>query len=265
MISKMEAEAEADATEKGFCDKELSETNAKKEDKTGEVEKLTAKINKMTSKAKILKNEVATIQAQLGELTKSQAEMDKLRAEEKAVFETNSAETAKGLAGIQKALSVLNEYYGKAAAHGSAGGSSTGIIGLLEVCESDFSKELAEMTEVEETAAHAYEGETKENEIAKVMKDQDVKFKTKSAAGLDKSVSEYSGDLAGVNTELAAVNEYLKELEGRCTAKAESYGDRKARREAEIAGLKDGLAVLENETALIQTKAKHFMSVRHHN
>jgi len=68
----------------------------------------------------------------------------------------------------------------------------------------------------------------------------------------------------GVETELGAVNEYLKELEGRCTAKAESYSDRKARREAEIAGLKEGQEILENESALLQTKSKHFMSVRRH-
>jgi len=264
MITKMEAEAEADATEKGFCDKELAETNAKKDDKTGEIEKLTAKIDKMTSKSKILGTEVAALQEQLGALTKSQAEMDKIRQEEKADFAASEAELSKGLAGIQTALKVLNDYYSKAADHGSAGGSSTGIIGLLEVCESDFSKELAEITEAESSAQHSYDAETKENEITKVTKDQDVKFKTKEAASLDKSVSEYSSDKAGVETELGAVNEYLKELEGRCIAKAETYGERKARREAEIAGLKDALTILEEETALIQTKAKHFMHVRRH-
>jgi len=258
MITKLEAEAEAAATEKGFCDKELGETNHKKDEKTAEIEKLSAKIDKMSSKSKILKGEVATLQAELGELTKSQAEMDALRAEEKALFEANEAEVSKALAGIQKALKVLNDYYSKSAAHGSAGGSSTGIIGLLEVCESDFSKELAEITEAEETAAHAYEAETKENEITKVTKEQDVKFKTKEAASLDKSVSEYSSDKAGVETELAAVNEYLAELNGRCTAKAESYADRKARREAEIAGLKEALNILENETAFMQRKRRSF-------
>jgi peptidoglycan hydrolase CwlO-like protein len=264
MITKLETEAEEAATEKAFCDKELSETNAKKDDKTAEIEKLTAKIDKMTSKATILKAEVATLQEELGALTKSQAEMDAIRQEEKALFEANEAELSKGLAGIQKALKVLNDYYSKDAAHGSAGGSSTGIIGLLEVCESDFSKELAEITEAEDTAAHAYEAETKENEITKVTKEQDVKFKTKEAASLDKSVSEYTSDRAGVETELGAVNEYLSELEGRCTAKAESYGDRKAAREAEIAGLKEAQTILENEASLIQTKSKHFMSVRRH-
>jgi chromosome segregation ATPase len=264
MITKLETEAEEAATEKAFCDKELSETNAKKDDKTDEIEKLTAKIDKMTGKSKILKGEIATLQEELGALTKSQAEMDRIRQEEKTLFEANEAELSKGLAGIQKALKVLNDYYSKASAHGSAGGSSTGIIGLLEVCESDFSKELAEITEAEETAVHAYEQETKENEITKVTKEQDVKFKTKESAGLDKGVSEYTSDRAGVETELGAVNEYLKELEGRCTAKAESYGDRKARREAEIAGLKEAQQILENETALLQTKSKHFMSVRRH-
>merc|ERR1719162_494799 len=44
MIEKLEAEAEADATKKAYCDKELAETNQKKADKTAEIEKLTAKI-----------------------------------------------------------------------------------------------------------------------------------------------------------------------------------------------------------------------------
>merc|ERR1719443_102604 len=203
MITKLEAEAEADATEKAFCDKELSETNAKKDDKTGEIEKLTAKIDKMAAKSKLLKEEVANLQAELGELTKSQAEMDRIRQEEKTLFEANEAELSKGLAGIQKALKVLNDYYSKNAAHGSAGGSSSGIIGLLEVCESDFSKELAEITEAEDTAQHAYDAQTKENEITKSTKEQDVKYKTKEFTGLDKGIAEYSSDRSGVETELS--------------------------------------------------------------
>jgi len=257
MVEKLEAEAEGDATEKAYCDKELGESNAKKADKTAEIEKLTAKIDSMSSQSKQLKGEIATLQEELGELSRSQAEMDQLRAEEKAVFETNSAETEKGLNGVKLALKVLNEYYSKAdKAHGSSDGASSGIIGLLEVCESDFSKALTEMTAAEETAQTAYDSETKENEITKATKDQDVKYKTKESTGLDKSVAEHSSDKAGVETELSAVNEYLKQLEGRCIAKAETYGERKARREAEINGLKEALTVLENETAFIQKSTR---------
>jgi len=264
MVEKLEAEAEADATEKAYCDKELGESNAKKDDKTAEIEKLTAKIDSMTSQSKKLKGEIATLQEELGELTKSQAEMDKLRAEEKALFEAKSAETEKGLNGIKLALKVLNEYYSKAdKAHSSSDGASSGIIGLLEVCESDFSKELTEMTAAEETAQSEYDGQTKENEITKSTKEQDVKYKTKESAGLDKSVAEHSSDKAGVESELAAVNEYLAQLEGRCIAKAETYSERKARREAEISGLKEALTVLENETAFIQKSSRNLRVRRH--
>merc|ERR1719198_2418549 len=221
----------------------MSETTQKKEDKTAELEKLTAKIDADSAESKKLKAEVAELQAQLGELVKKQAEMDKIRAEEKALYEGNKAEMEQGLSGVKLALKVLNEYYSKSdKSHGS--GDSSGIIGMLEVCESDFSKDLAEMNEAEETAQAAYDGETKENEIAKVTKEQDVKYKTKDAASLDKNVADLTSDRTGTQTELDAATDYLKELEGQCVAKAESYSERKARREAEIEGLKRAQEIL---------------------
>jgi len=265
MIAKLESEAESDATEKAFCDKELAETNQKKDDKTAEIEKLTANIEAKSSRSAILKEEVAALQAELAALSKSQAEMDKIRAQEKALFESSSADTEKALDGVKTALKVLNEYYSRAdKAHDAAEGASTGIIGLLEVCESDFSKSLTEMTAAEESAAVTYDAETKENEIIKATKQQDVKYKTKEANGLDKAVAELSSDSSGVQTELAAVMDYLKNLQGRCIAKAETYGERKARRTAEVAGLKEALSILENETAFIQQRASRSLRLRRH-
>merc|ERR1719446_233312 len=264
MISKLESEAEKDATQKAWCDKELAETNQKKDTKTAELEKLTSKIDSDSSKSKKLKSQVAELQAQLGELTRSQAEMDKVRAEEKGLYDANKAEMEQGLSGIKMALKVLNDYYAKSDKAHSGGGDSSGIIGLLEVCESDFSKELAEMTEAEETSQATYDRETKENEISKVTKEQDVKYKTKDAAGLDKNVAELTSDRAGTEEELAAAKEYLAQLEGQCIAKAETYGERKARREAEIAGLKQAQEVLENELAFIQKGTRTLRGAHKH-
>jgi len=260
MIEKLEAEAEADATKKAYCDKELAETNQKKDDKTAEIEKLTSQIESSKAKAAKLREEVATLQAELAALVKEQAEMDKIRAEEKAAWEKNSAEMEKGLNGVKLALKVLNEYYSKAdKAHSSSDGASSGIIGLLEVCESDFSKNLAEMNSAEESAQNDYDAQSKENEIEKTTKEQDVKYKNKEAAGLDKSVAELSSDKEGVETELSAVMEYLKKIEEECVAKPETYEERKERRENEIAGLKEGLQVLEEETALVQYSSKRVL------
>merc|ERR1719316_221732 len=157
-----------------------------------------------------------------------------------------------GIEGVKKALQVLRDYYAKDKAHGSSEGAGSGIIGLLEGCESDFTKGLTEMTAQEETAASEYESYSKEDEIATTKKQQDVKYKTKEAAGLDKAVTETSTDLSAVTDELAAVLKGLDKLEEMCVAKAEPYAERKARRESEIAGLKNALEILEGEAALVQ-------------
>merc|ERR1719506_3230388 len=189
MIERLTAEGEADASHKAYCDKEFGETNAKKDDKEAEHEKLTTKINKAKAASAKLKEEVATLQKELADLASAWAEMDKLRAEEKAAYDANRPEMEKGVEGVKLALKILGEYYAtEGKAHGAAEGAGANIIGLLEVVESDFTKLLTEMNATEAAAVAAYEKQTKENEVTKAMKEQDVRYKTKEAARQDKNV-----------------------------------------------------------------------------
>jgi len=259
MLERLESAAAADASKKSYCDKELSETNAKKEDKSAEISKLTTKTDQMSARSTNLKSEVAGLQEALAKVTGSQAEMDKIRADEHSAFVANKADMEQGLAGIKMALKILNEYYAKDAAHTAATGAGSSIISLLEVVESDFSKELAEIEASEEAGASAYDKETKENSIEKATKTKDVEYKTKEANSLDKESAELSADRSGVQAEQDAILEYLAKLKQECTDVAETYAQRKARREAELAGLKEALRVLESETALLQRGAS-----RHH-
>merc|ERR1719261_1784954 len=115
MIEKLNKEAEADASKKGYCDREMSDTKAKKEDKEADIEKLTVQIDSATASSTKLKEEVVVLQSELAELASTQAEMDKIRTEEKAVYEEQTKELEKGVAGIKMALKVLRDYYGAAA------------------------------------------------------------------------------------------------------------------------------------------------------
>merc|ERR1719352_1772620 len=221
-------------------------------------------MDSMSAKSAKLKEEIAELEKELAALAKSQAEADKLRAEEKAAFEVNSAELEKGIKGVQMALKVLRDYYSKSdKSHGSADGAGSGIIGLIEVCESDFTKGLAEMTATEESAVAEYEKLSKENEISKAAKSQDVKYKTKESKQLDKDTSEAGADKSGVQEELDAILSYYKSIQERCIAKAESYSERVKRREAEIAGLKEALTILDGEAVLLQRKSKHTLRGAH--
>merc|ERR1719272_677689 len=174
----------------------------------------------------------------------------------------NKDEMEKGVEGIKLALKVLRDYYAKgaflqASTHtDKADGAGAGIIGMLEVIESDFSKGLAEMISIEDTAAVNYDRMTKENEISKTTKEQDVKYKGKTAKSLDKTVAETSSDKEGLQTELDAVLDYWAKIKEQCIAKPEPYEERKKRREAEIAGLKEALSILEG-VALLERDVTH--------
>merc|ERR1711948_115309 len=86
MISKLEAEADAEATEKAWCDEQIAKTEEKKNDLESDIAKLTAKIDVATAKSADLRDQVKELQAELAALAKLQAEMDKARQEERAAF-----------------------------------------------------------------------------------------------------------------------------------------------------------------------------------
>jgi len=268
MIAKLEKEAEEDATEKAYCDEEMAKTEAKKADLEDIVAKLTAKIERDAATSAKRKEEVKELQARLAALAKEQTQMDQIRAEQNTDYVKAKEDLELGLSGVQKALGVLRDYYGGAAAfvqdeqpakpekHEKSTGAGQSIIGMLEVVESDFSETLAKVETEEADASAEYDKTTQENKITKTTMSQDAKYKSQEATSLDKEVSELSSDKQTTSTELSAVLEYYGKLKDRCVAKPESYADRKARREAEIAGLKEALDVLENETAFVQRKRR---------
>merc|ERR1719281_1584498 len=110
-----------------------------------------------------------------------------------------------GLQGVKLALKTLKDYYGGQGDHAAAVGAGEGIIGLLEVIESDMTKTLTEIEASEKASAAEYDRQTKENEIQKTTVDQDVKYKSKEKKELEEEVSEDTSDRTSVEAELSAV------------------------------------------------------------
>jgi len=269
MISKLEKEMNEEASEKKFCDEQMSKTEVKKGELEDDVAKMTSKIDTASAKSAELKEQVKELENELAALAKEQAVMDKIRQETHADYETAKVDLELGLSGVRNAVGVLRDYYNGGSEdasfmqqpampekHSKATGAGQSIIGILEVCESDFAKNLAKEETEEEDAQSSYAKMTQENAITKTTKLQDVKYKVQESKSLDTTIAEVAGDRETTNTELAAVNEYYAKIKDRCIAKPETYEDRKAKREAEINGLKQALSVLEDETAFVQRKSR---------
>merc|ERR1719390_283529 len=178
MIAKLMKEAEAEASEKGYCDEEMAKTKAKKEELEDDIQKLTVKIDSDTASTERLKEEVKGLQKALADLADEQAEMDKVREETHAAFVTAKADLEQGIQGVQGALEVLRNYYQSEEGafvqqpavpekHEKSSGAGGSIINILEVAESDFTKNLAAEEEEEARAQEEYEKTTQENKINK--------------------------------------------------------------------------------------------------
>jgi chromosome segregation ATPase len=279
MIAKLEKEAEEDAGEKAYCDEEMAKTEAKKSELDDDIDALTAKIDQASSQSAQLKEEVAEAQESLAAISKEQVEMDTMRREQNTDYKAAKADLEAGIAGVEKALGVLREYYGgaaamiqqddwsmmqqpaKPAAHSKSGGAGGSIIDILELCESDFSKDLAGEESAESDAQESYDKQTQENKIQKTMKEQDVKYKTQEFKSLDTELTELSGDKGTASKELAAVMEYYGKIKDRCIAKPETYEERTARRKAEIDGLKQAQQILDEQTAFSQVRKRRGLKV----
>jgi len=264
MIARLLDQAKAEAGHKAYCDKELGETDSKKAEHEDDIERLDSKLRKTTALIAQLEGEIADLQQELAAVAKSQKEMDTNRRAEHEDFKQAKTDYEQGVEAVQAAIQVLRNYYGKAfvqapevSTHSAAGGASTGIIGLLEVAESDFSKNLAEVEADEREAEIVYKRQTNENKILTATKKTEVKYKHKELSQSEQAVSELRQDREGEQTELDAVLEYLSKLNKMCVAKPDSYQERKARREQEIEGLKNALEILDGEgMAFVQVK-KH--------
>jgi len=270
MISKLEKEAGEEATEKSYCDEEMAKTAAKRSELDDDIARLTSKIDQDSSKSAQLKEEVRVLGLELGSITKEQAEMDKIRMETHEDYTVAKKDLELGLTGVRKALHLLRDYYGGGAAliqddafmqqpaapehHSKSSGAGQSILGILEVCESDFANNLAKEEQEEADAESNYQKMTQENKITEATKEQDVKYKTQESKSLDSTVAELSSDRETTNSELSAVLEYDGKIKERCIAKPETYEERSARRAAEIEGLKKALTVLNEETAFLQKK-----------
>jgi len=276
MIDRLEKEASAEAAEKAYCDEQLAKTEAKKSELEEDIARMTSRIDRAAARSANLKEEIRALESELAALAKEQAQLDKIRQETHAEYQTAKADLELGLSGVRQALGTLRDYYRSAASmiqddakfgafleqpskpelHSQAQGAGESIINILQVCESDFATNLAKEETEEADAQSEYERVTQENAVTKTTKDQSVKYKTQEDKAQDKTMAEYSADRDTANAEYAAVMDYYGKIKDRCIAKPEAYAVRKARREAEIQGLKEALSILEDETALVQRKRK---------
>jgi len=268
MIAKLLQEAAEEATQKAFCDKEIGESKAQQADKEGKLGKINARLGEAESNSAALSEEIAKLSKEVAENDAAMSKSTAQRNEEKTVFVKIEKDLSESEEACAAAISVLREYYegasfvqvssktnAKATGKTEDGG---GIISVLEVAESDFANSLAEVRSVETRAVDEFDKMMQDSKMLKVTKEMEVKGKESEVKSLKTTISDNSEDKAGISDELDAVLAYLDKLKPQCETKVPSYEEIKAKREAEIQGLKEGLDILSGSgvPAFVQTSLR---------
>merc|ERR1719473_310526 len=107
---------------------------------------------------------------------------------------------------------------------------SGGVMGMLEVIESDFARLIAETTSAEAQGAAEFEKLSNDTQMDKALKSTDVKTKTGEKTRKESALQSTKKDLATSKEELAAAMEYFEKLKPSCVDAGVSYEERVARR-----------------------------------
>merc|ERR1719446_1596785 len=178
LIERLLTEAANEANQKGWCDKAMADAKQKRTYAAEEIEDLNAKMAKLEALSDKLGEEIGELTEAIDKLNAARAEAEKNRKEEKEENTHTIREAKAGLEAVNMAIDILDKFYKTSAkatvdlslaqqgplddapdagfdngeAYKGAGAESGGIIGMMEVIQSDFERTISETKKAEAQA-----------------------------------------------------------------------------------------------------------------
>merc|ERR1719313_1841934 len=261
LISKLEDELAAEKTHHEWCETEKQSAKDAKEEREKNIADLNQEIASLTTTIAQLGTEVDYCIAELARVHQETETAARLRKEEAAAYVKAKQDHDEVIAALDKAITALSRQYGLVqvrtrsarAQHKKqspftsyqtgAGGSA---LEMLQDLESRYSQARTQLVQGEEAAKVAYTDLVARNK--QFLKDvQQTKLaKTSEKRQKTERLGNAKIELSANKKELAEVVQYRADLVPSCDDVRVTFEERKKRREAEIAALKETLAVLDD-------------------
>jgi len=263
LITRLMEEANEEAEHKGWCDTELSTNEQTRKEKTEAVETLHAEIDQLEASIAKLSEDISDLTNAVAELDAAMAKATTIRQEEKATNAQTIADAGEAQTAVAQALTVLKEFYAKAgeatallqqpapeifdSPYKGMQAENGGVVGMLEVIESDFARLEADTKAAEAAAQKEYDTFMTDSKVDKAAKTQDIEHKTAKKQDEEQALTVKQSDLEGTQKELDAALAYFDKLKPSCVDAGVSFENRVKRREEEIQSLQEALRILNGE------------------
>jgi len=267
LIVRLQEEANQETEHKGWCDAELSANKVTREHKSEEVESLQASAEELEAEIAKLTQETADLSQQVSDIERSVQEATAQRNTDKEKNAQTVADAKEAQTAVARALTVLREFYAKAetatafaqqtpqddapatfdAPYTGLQNVKGGVVGMLEVIQSDFARLEAETSAAEDQAVREFKEFTNDAGVDRATKNATIDHKTQQKQHRLSALQSTKKDLNSSQEELDAASAYYEKLKPSCVDAGVSYEERVARREEEIQSLKEALEILSGD------------------
>jgi len=267
LLTKLQSQANEEATKKGWCDAEMASNKATREEKSDVSDALQSEIDETSASIAGLAEELTTLDAELAELGGAMQSATELRKSEEAKNAATSKDAKEAQTAVAEALTVLKDFYAKAGEATSLvetssvmdaskpkifsdepykgmGAEGGGVMSMLEVIEADFARLQAETESAEEAGKKEYEEFMEDSKLDKATKTKTKEHKSSKKQAKSQELTMLQADLQGTQKELNAANDYFEKLKPDCIDTGASYAERKAQREQELKDLQEAMDML---------------------
>lgn len=278
LIERLLKDAASEADHKGWCDKEVALAEQTRDRSAESIEELNEQLAIGEARREQLGLWIQGLQADLVEINQTLANSSELRTQEKTKNMAAIDDAKEGKKAVAEAYDVLDKYYKSAAKNSSADfaqvhdrpevrakrvllqetpdagfdgaytgaqGAKTGIMGMLELVMSDFDEMVEQTQKAEQIGAQEFlqlettVGASKaEKEVAKGEHEKALQAADAADSEAHQTMSQHSGKLNGALKELMA-------LKPACFGGGMSAEERKAKRDEEMAALRQALCILD--------------------
>merc|ERR1719375_2018259 len=247
------------ASTHAFCVKENKANKEAQEKTQGELDTTTNRLETAAAKKQELEDRVAELAAQIKDIESADADALKIRQDENAAFLKNEADFKEAADAVDDAIDVLKDFYGdvgigafvqqgQPAAPPKLGGrkdaSAGGILSILDMMSDNFATTVSNLQREEREAVAAYEKLMNENEVSLTAKKMEIKTSESQIMSLTEAAGDFTIDKTEQTKAMDAILAYAEKLKPTCENRVVPYAERKAKREAEIEGLKEAFQIL---------------------
>jgi len=270
LITDLHQQMAESQTHQAYCETTISRAEDKRSHAASAIEGLNLQVSQQQARRDQMSQAIASLQNEIAELKTAKANATELRQEEAAEANASAVEARQARDAVANAKKVIEDFYsqaddkkpktasamiqGRATPDAGFGtgetyegeqGGATGVLGMLDVAESNFAKAAKEIEANEKKAAAEHLAFLQDTEVSTAAKEEAMETKQKFKLETLEQLSKDEEKLGMESRSLQGSVSELAELDKVCGV-GSTAEERQQKRQEQIEALKEAIKYFDD-------------------